>query len=204
MLEDMEVFPHEGQLIKLEWIKNIKRFLGHIDFGITVINAFSGGVKDCDFQKKSIKKFYTSWHPGIWNLSIHWVTVAIRKSLPSNGKGSKLVILIYSLLSVVCPYSLASPWVDLRPSIVMMKDTLTDCRTWRPKSESTFNPSLIMQMGIFIHFLQCNNTHVMLWYRHSDASVVWQCCWNRPAGSIKKELQSSRESLRATKRGGLV
>ena len=41
------------------------------------------------------------WYPGIWNLSSHWVTVALWKWWPLKGSGRKWVIR---------PYPLACPW----------------------------------------------------------------------------------------------
>ena len=42
------------------------------------------------------------WYPGIWNLSSHWVTVALWKWWPLKGSGRKWVIR---------PYPLACPWM---------------------------------------------------------------------------------------------
>ena len=43
------------------------------------------------------------WYPGIWNLSSHWVTVALWKWWPLKGSGRKWVIR---------PYPLACPWIS--------------------------------------------------------------------------------------------
>ena len=59
------------------------------------------------------------WYPGIWNLSSHWVTVALWKWWPSKGSGRKWVI---------GPCYLARPWLMLYLS------EITQGKRWYPQS----------------------------------------------------------------------